>query len=840
MRGSGMRRLPFSVRCATSLRRRPQLVRDAKGFSLIETVMAMVILAIIAVALVALLESAIAANGLGRQKTVAQQLAQDQVEWIRQLDYTTEIGIPGGNPNGVIPATRPITVRGVSATMTTDVDWVNDPTLASYSAVANYKKVTVSIKSNRNNAVLTTIVTFVAPPGRAPFGGLNNAVINVNVQDMGLIGNNSLPGVLINLGTGPSAPLSDTTDSAGLVTFPGLTANPSTGSQAFYDLTATKSGYITYVADRSPLSPAHLQVAPSETAGRTIRMYKPATINVALTNSSGNPYIGAATVKVTSPLLALTQTYSTSTGSLVVTAFAGDPVVPGDFTIRAFTPTGNLCASPVARYVPDNYPTVMSSTYTLQLLPCPFGTLQVNVTQLGGPAPGAAVTVTGGPNDFLAITQSTNASGQTNFTNLPSGSDPYTISVTDAPGNVTATGSAVIATGATTPVTIPLGNPPMGSISALVQWLGSNVSGATVAVTGGPYNVSLSGGPTGGSGTVSFSNNVPAGTGYTVTATKGGQTKIVTGVSVTAGSTTSVTLAMPTSTITVTTTWAGKPIGVGTNNVSIAGGPDSTNGPYLGSTDVNGQAVVMVPQSAVSYTVSVTKSPGSGSAVVASVPSTGASVAVTFAQTGVLTVTANWAAKPAGNQGGTNTITVYGGPIGVVKANGWTGPTNASGQVAFTVPITSGGFPAYTVDAAKNAGTGTVSVTTVLTTGSAATVTMTPTKTLTITVKRGSPLVNLASTSVIVSITGGPNGVVGSTPAYGGTFTTNASGVLPAITVPSGAGGYTVKVYLNNCALFATYRSGSTAAVVSTGTTNLAVPVNFTVDVAPCPFTPLP
>ena len=143
------------------------------------------------------------------------------------------------------------------------------------------------IRSNRNNAVLTSIVTYVAPPGRAPFGGVNNAIINVTVSDMGLTTNNALAGALVNLTTGPSAPLSDTTDSTGLVTFPGLTANPTSGPQAYYDLAASKAGYITYVADRSPNTPAHLQVAPSETASRTIRLYKPATINVALTNSSG-------------------------------------------------------------------------------------------------------------------------------------------------------------------------------------------------------------------------------------------------------------------------------------------------------------------------------------------------------------------------------------------------------------------------------------------------------------------------------------------------------------------------------------------------------------------------
>jgi prepilin-type N-terminal cleavage/methylation domain-containing protein len=826
-----MRRLSFSVRRAASLGRRSSVVRETKGFSLIETVMAMVVLAIIAVALVALLESAIAANGLGRQKTVAQQMAQDQVEWIRQLDYTTEIGIPGGNPNGVIPASRSITVRGVDATMTTDVDWVNDPTLASYSAVANYKRVTVSIVSDTNNRLLTSIVTYVAPPGRAPFGGLNNAVINVTVQDMGLITNNFLSGVLIGLGTGPSAPLSDTTDSAGLVTFPQLTANPSSGAQAYYDLTATKSGYVTYVADRSPNTPAHLQVAPSETASRTIRMYKPATINVALTNSSGNPYIGAATVKVTSPLLAVTQTYSTSTGSLAVTAFAGDPVVPGDFTIRAFTPTGNLCASPVARYVPDNYPTVMSSTFTLQLLPCPSGTLQVNVTQLGGPAVGAAVSISGGPNDFTAITQSTNSSGQTTFTNLPSGSDAYTISVTDGPGNVTATGSAVIATGATTPVTIALGNPPMGSINALVQWFGSNVSGATVTVTGGPYNVSLSGGPTGGSGTVSFSNNVPAGTGYTVTATKNGQTATATSVNVTAGSTTSTTLAMPTGTINVTATWLS--IAAGSASVSITGGPNG--GTYTGTTGVGGTIGIAVPATNASfpYVVTVTKNGGSGTASVTSLTGGGSAAAnVTMGGVGTITVnTATWGGKPV-NAGA---VSISGGPNGGT----YTGTTNSSGvSGAISVPATSASWP-YNVTVTRNTGAPSpVPTVTSVTNGGNTNiaVVLLPIKSVVFTVQKNG--VNVGTgLAVTLSVSGGPNGTAGVAPFYQYSLTTNASSQVTLTGLPAATGfNYTVKGYATACA--GTTNRSNSGATFSAQASTTTFTLNFTV--ATCPLTPWP
>ncbi len=762
--------------------------RRDDGFTLIESVMGMMLFAILATALAGLLQSGIAANGLARQKTVAHQLAQEQVERIRLLDYETEIGTPGGNPNGIVTATQTISVCGVQATMTTQIQWVNDPTPASYSSVANYKRITVTVRSNRDNRVLTNVVTYVSPPGRTALGGLNNAIINVKVQDMGLAQNDLVQGALVQLGSGPSSPLSDTTDANGLVSFPQLVANPTSGPDAYYDITVSKSGYVTYFEDEPPAATAHVQVAPSQTLGpQVVRIYKPATINLAIQNSSGGTYSGATTVKLTSERSGTTQTFSVTGGAQSVTTFGGHPVAPGNFTVRGFT-AGGLCADAIGRYVPDDYPTTMSTTYTLQLQACPSGTLVVNVVQLGLPASGATVTVSGGPNDYAPISQVTNGSGQTTFTNLPSGTDAYSISVTKA--TESATGSAVISTGATTTTNITLPDPPVGDIRALVQWLGANVSGATVTVTGGPSSVNQSL-VTGGSGEVTFTN-LPSGSGYTVSATKNGQTRTQTGVTVTTSSTTAVTLNMPSGTIAVTATWAGD--AAASASVSITGGPDG--GTYTGTTNASGQVSINVPATTSSYpyTVTVTKNGGSGAASVTSVTNGGTTAAaVTMGGVGTIAVTATWGGQPAGNVGGTNTITITGGP----NSGTYTGTTNASGQVSITVPATTPSYP-YTVSASKNGGTGSASVTSVTNGGTtAASIAMTPTKTLNLLIRAGSS--NIPNQPVTISLTDGPNGSASASPAYQYVGNTDGSSRV-YITVPSqSTGTYTYKIYRTGC-----------------------------------------
>ena len=91
---------------------------------------------------------------------------------------------------------------------------------------------TVTVLRARDSKQLTNEVTYVAPPARAPYGGINLAIVNVQVVDFAL--NTPVADATVNLSTGPSAPRSDTTDSTGTVTFAALTPNPSAAD--FYDL----------------------------------------------------------------------------------------------------------------------------------------------------------------------------------------------------------------------------------------------------------------------------------------------------------------------------------------------------------------------------------------------------------------------------------------------------------------------------------------------------------------------------------------------------------------------------------------------------------------------------
>lgn len=470
--------------------------------------MAMVIFAGLAVAMAGLLTSAISANKVSRQRTIAEQSAMEQIEYVRRLQYQ-DVGLVAGNPPGVITSPTSVSVTGLKATVTTQVRWIDDPTPTSYETTANYKRVTVTVTRNSDGKVLATQVTYVAPSSRTPFGGINLATIQPLVIDYGL--NVPVEGVAINLATGPSAPRNDTTDATGKVSFPKLTPNPTpTCPSDCYDLTATLSGYVQLD------SPARVNVAAGQTATPTLQIYRPSTLNVYLQDTLGSPYTGTVSLKMTTARTGASQTFTVSGGATAITAVNGEQIVPSvQYTAEAWT-SGSplpLCASPLTKYVPDNYPTVLTSTFTLVMGACPSGSVDVTVTWGGAAAPGTTVTLSGGPYALPPVTGTTNASGQVSFTNVPSGAG-YTVQATKSGQNATAQ-TISVSTGVSTPVTMTL---PTGTVVVNVKRSGTNVNGATVRLTGGPMAIDVTG-TTNSSGNATFAN-VPVGSGYTVKAWK--------------------------------------------------------------------------------------------------------------------------------------------------------------------------------------------------------------------------------------------------------------------------------------------------------------------------------
>jgi type II secretory pathway pseudopilin PulG len=559
MRGDVM----IKPRSVAFLRRLPRS-RSEGGFTLIEAVFAMVLFAGLAAAMAGLLTSAISGNKLSRQRTIADQVAMQQIESIRRLDYE-DVGTVLGNPPGTVPPTTTVTVAGLDATITVQIRYVDDPTPTSYETTANYKRVIVTVRRDLDNKQLAREVTYVAPTSRTPFGGVNLAIIEPLVIDYGL--NVPVEGVTVDLLTGPDAPRSDVTDATGKVSFKKLTPNATaTCPSDCYDLTADLPGYVQLDA------PTRLNVGPGQTATPTIQIYRPSTINLDVRNSGGGQFTGTAFVKLTSARNGVTQTFSFSGGTAAINAVAGEPIVPSvQYTAEAWTTGTPQCAT-VTQYVPDDYPDVLSSTFTLTLGACPSGSIAATVTWgSGGPAAsGATVTISGGPYALSPVSGPTNPSGQVTFSNVPSGTG-YTVQASQY--SQTASQTVAVTTGNTTNVTLPL---TAGTLTVQVRWAGVAVNGATVQVTSASrgVNETLT---TSGSGNVSFPS-LPPGTDYQVVATKSGQSTTLTNVTVT-GSGNTVTANLPTGTvvITVRTSSGGNP-GTG-ETARIKLGPMSINVP---------------------------------------------------------------------------------------------------------------------------------------------------------------------------------------------------------------------------------------------------------------------
>jgi type II secretory pathway pseudopilin PulG len=457
------------IRCITS--RLLHAARRQAGVTLIETVLAIALFGIVSTSLIGVLTSATAADGLSRQRSIALELAQQQVEYVRQLNYS-DTGIclefatngtctSGGNPPGRVPSTQSKKVSGLWYTLTTRIRYVNDPVATSFVTFANYKQVRVTVVRVSDNKQLTQITTYLSSPTRADSGSLNNGVVNVTAQDY--VTHESLPGVNIALSKTWSAGFeaNDTTGdevgspSFGLATFPGLEETPLTPTIGYYEANATLSNYATLREDKPPADPAHFQLAPSGTANKTVRLYKPSSIHVHIVNEDGSLFSGPATVTISSASRGISQQFTTSTGEYTVasTATLGvcpdcEPVVPGsDYAITAHAdvtggyregqraglvvptdPTGYSDPHPGSSFdvtLPATVtPEVATMTVYVRRIRSTHGDPEAlcwDVTRSSDKISGAAVTLTSVPDGTQLPAQNPDKDGHPPFNNVPLG-----------------------------------------------------------------------------------------------------------------------------------------------------------------------------------------------------------------------------------------------------------------------------------------------------------------------------------------------------------------------------------------------------------------------------------
>ena len=236
-------------------------LRDG-GFTLIEVMVATVVFTILATAFAAALSGSLTSFRVSRTRTLAEETATATLEDARRLAYD-DLGIVGGNPPGVLNATQTVTVGGYQLSVATKVSYVNDPLPGGFETGANYKKVTITVTSGVAAVPMAKLETLVAPPSQP---SLTKGLIKVQVVDYAL--NQPIVGATVSLGTGPSAPRSDETDSAGKVTFAALDPTPASGATSTYTVTPTIAGYQVLPEDQPPSPAAKSALRPARRSPR--------------------------------------------------------------------------------------------------------------------------------------------------------------------------------------------------------------------------------------------------------------------------------------------------------------------------------------------------------------------------------------------------------------------------------------------------------------------------------------------------------------------------------------------------------------------------------------------
>jgi type II secretory pathway pseudopilin PulG len=463
-------------RVTTRISRR---LRQQAGFTLIEVLLAGVMLAIVSVPISALLSGTAAIARLDRQRTSADQLAQKQIETLRALPYFN-VGLVGGNPQGTIVSPTTATLPSIgSATVTTKVTYVSDPLPSNpYPTKADYKKVVVTVSNTVTGNVLSTKTTYIAPASAPPNAGSTWIQIQRTVVDA--VTNLAIPGATVNLTGGPDVnPVTnrtDTTDPSGTVLFPGLSTT-SGGTPGYTILTTPLTGYSMYPDDLAPAPVTAVASTVGNNSTATVRMYKQGiSLTVTVQTSAGAAFTSGATVSLDSSRCGV-QTVSIPSGQSSATfttcnyatgASYSVPLVPNvlgqvplfdKYYVTAWSTAGTCsggcwsAGTPVT--VPSNYPTTLTQSLNVKFSSTTYSTTKViNVTvKKGGSADAnARVELTGGP-PGVYLYATTNGSGVASFT-VPVSATGFTFTA-NAMDTSLAKGSATTAS-ITTSTTSPI------------------------------------------------------------------------------------------------------------------------------------------------------------------------------------------------------------------------------------------------------------------------------------------------------------------------------------------------------------------------------------------------
>lgn len=460
-----------------------------QGFTLIELVVAMVILAVMSVAIIGVILTAQAAGVANRSRIAAANLASRELEIVRQTFTATDAGplnianagtVTNPDPLGNGTAGQPLVVDGKPYTVVRTAQWNATGTGSSAcegGAAVSYPALTVSVKvtwPDMGSVKPVTVTTRLAPEKDI---GLSDktAYIAVKVFDQNA---NPLSGIPITAtGNGTSTGKTDDTGCAV------LTVTPADTNGTTYTVQVADSSYVDISGTANPSKSTGIVKQGTLYSGATFTIAKPGTATVKLVRDDGgslsdadvagstvtlvaSQYSGAtgATTKVVSGVTTtFTKLWPTTYGAY----FGTVPPVNG-YTVQTLAPAGSISLE---------VPFTMASVPVQSL---PDGTTSVYAVPAG-----TAVTATScSPSGTVTASAS---GGTATFTTVPASFDLYatgaTFKCTPGPTNVAFT------SGSNDPVVwgtskISITGAPGGTVWALNQAKAGISSSPTTCPTG--------------------------------------------------------------------------------------------------------------------------------------------------------------------------------------------------------------------------------------------------------------------------------------------------------------------------------------------------------------------
>jgi type II secretory pathway pseudopilin PulG len=434
----------------------PRRSRQA-GFSYIEVLVGIMILAIVAGGIVQGLAATSTSIGTSRAETTATKLASAALDRAHRMPYE-DIGIVGGSPPGVIPATATQTVNDVAYKIETDVEYVDDPALGQPRTYVNYKRVTVTVTPQTNRAKPAHETTLVAPPAIGAIAGKSTIIATV----IDVLTDQPIQGapVTADLSTSPSQ--TRATGADGKVVFAGLEPSAISSSDPKYKYRLTvglTDPWITHPDSVPAVAQQHLTA--SQTWSTTLKVFKRATINVSVRDAATGQAITERTeVRATTPAPdPLSESLVGSTGAFTFNTISGKAIQPSESNFTVAVQADCYRDASIARPVPTGYPSNTTENFVFDLTRVPSsGYLDVTLrsTASGNPViANGQVQVSGGEANILPRVRDTDATGKVRFCLDPSGSVNYVVSAAKAgfgAGSVLAT----VNPNQTTPLTMYL------------------------------------------------------------------------------------------------------------------------------------------------------------------------------------------------------------------------------------------------------------------------------------------------------------------------------------------------------------------------------------------------